>query len=330
MQAQVLRTYGVDAQFELDDVPIPTMKPGHLLVQVKATSLNPVDSKIRRLGPPIAPDFPAILHGDVAGVVKEVGEGITGFRPGDAVYGCAGGVKGEGGALAEYMLVDAQLVAHKPQTLDFAESAALPLISITAWEGLIDRARVQPQQNVLVHGAAGGVGHLAIQLAAIKGATVYATASTKDKGQIGKRLGAKDIIYYRDESPDAYVKRLTNGEGFDIVFDTVGGTNIDQAFKAAANNGQVITIVSQSTHDLSLMHQRGLSFHVVFMLLPMLTGKGRAHQGEILRQIATWVDEGKVTPLLDSTRFTFSDINRAHEYFEAGSHIGKIVIEHSS
>ena len=329
MQAQVLRTYGADAQFELDEVPTPTMKAGHLLVQVKATSLNPVDSKIRRLGPPIAPDFPAILHGDVAGVVHEVGEGITGFRPGDAVYGCAGGVKGEGGALAEYMLVDAQLVAHKPQTLDFAESAALPLVSITAWEGLIDRARVQPGQNVLVHGAAGGVGHLAIQLAASKGATVSATASTKDKGQIGERLGAKEIIYYRDESPDAYVKRLTKGEGFDIVFDTVGGTNIDQAFKATANNGQVITIVSQSTHDLSLMHQRGLSFHVVFMLLPMLTGKGRAHHGEILRQIATWVDEGKLTPLVDSTRFTFKDINRAHEYFEAGSHIGKIVIEHS-
>ena len=329
MQAQVLRKYGADAQFELDEVPNPTIKPGHLLVQVKATSLNPVDSKIRRLGPPIAPDFPAILHGDVAGVVQEVGEDVTGFQPGDAVYGCAGGVKGQGGALAEYMLVDAHLVAHKPHTLDFTQSAALPLISITAWEGLIDRARVQPGQNVLIHGAAGGVGHLAIQLAAIRGATVYATASTKDKGQIGKQLGAKEIIYYRDESPDAYVKRLTNGEGFDIVFDTVGGTNIDQAFKATANNGQVITIVSQSTHDLSLMHQRGLSFHVVFMLLPMLTGKGRAHHGEILRQIATWVDEGKLTPLLDSARFTFKDINAAHEYFDGGQHIGKVVIEHS-
>ena len=329
MQAQVLRHYGEEAKFELAEIPNPTMKPGHLLVQVQATSLNPVDSKIRRLGPPIAPDPPAVLHGDMAGIVKEVGQGVTGFQPGDAVYGCAGGVKGEGGALAEYMLVDAQLVAHKPPTLDFAESAALPLISITAWEGLIDRARVQPQQHVLIHGATGGVGHLAIQLAAIKGATVYATASTKDKGQIGERLGAKEVIYYREESPDAYVKRLTNGEGFDIVFDTVGGTNIDQAFKATANNGQVITIVSQSTHDLSLMHQRGLSFHVVFMLLPMLTGKGRAHHGEILRQIATWVDEGKLTPLLDSTRFTIKNINAAHEYFDAGKHMGKIVIEHS-
>ena len=329
MQAQVLRTYGEDARFELAEISKPTIKPGHLLVQVKATSLNPVDSKIRRLGPPIAPDFPAILHGDVAGVVQEVGKDVTGFQPGDAVYGCAGGVKGQDGALAEYMLVDAQLVAHKPHTLDFAGAAALPLISITAWEGLIDRARVQPQQNVLVHGAAGGVGHVAIQLAAIQGATVYATASTKDKGQIGERLGAKDIIFYREESPEAYVKRLTNGKGFDIVFDTVGGTNIDQAFQATANNGQVITIVSQSTHDLSLMHQRGLTFHVVFMLLPMLTGKGRAHHGEILRQIATWVDEGKLTPLLDPTRFTFKDINRAHEYYDAGKHIGKIVIEHS-
>ena len=329
MQAQVLRTYGEDARFELVEIPKPTIKPGHLIVQIKATSLNPVDSKIRRLGPPIAPEFPAVLHGDMAGVIHEVGEGVTGFQPGDAVYGCAGGVKGLDGALAEFMLVDAQLVAHKPRSLDFAESAALPLISITAWEGLIDRARVQPQQQVLVHGAAGGVGHVAIQLAAIQGAMVYATASTKDKGKIGERLGAKEIIYYREESPEAYVNRLTNGEGFDIVFDTVGGTNIDQAFQATANNGQVITIVSQSTHDLTPMHQRGLTFHVVFMLLPMLTGKGRAHHGEILRQIATWVDEGKLTPLLDSTRFTFKDINRAHEYYDAGKHVGKIVIEHS-
>ena len=164
MQAQVLRSYGADAQFELDEVPTPTMKPGHLLVQVKATSLNPVDSKIRRLGPPIAPDFPAVLHGDVAGVVHEVGEGITGFQPGDAVYGCAGGVKGEGGALAEYMLVDAQLVAHKPQTLDFAESAALPLISITAWERA-DRPSPSPirttRAGARCRGRSGTCGHSA-------------------------------------------------------------------------------------------------------------------------------------------------------------------------
>jgi NADPH2:quinone reductase len=296
-------------------------------VQVKATSLNPLDSKIRRLALPVAPDLPAVLHGDVAGIVKGVGEGVTGFHVGDAVYGCAGGVKGHGGALAEYMLVDAQLVAPKPQTLDFSKAAALPLVSLTAWEGLIDRAHVQPGQKVLIHGAAGGVGHIALQLAVLKEASVYATASTKHKGEIGSCLGAREVIYYREESPESYVKRLTGGEGFDIVFDTIGGTNLDRSFMAAANNGQVITIVARSAHDLTPMHQRGLSLHVVLMLMPMLTGKGRAHHGDILRQIAKWVDEGNLTPLIDPTRFTLNDINAAHEYFESGKHTGKIVIE---
>lgn len=327
MKAQVLRQYGPDANFELTDIPQPMIHPGHLLVQVKATSLNPIDSKIRRLALPIAPELPGVLHGDVAGIVKEVGEGVTDFQIGDEVYGCAGGVKGHGGALAEYMVVDAQLVAHKPRTLDFLRAAALPLVSITAWEGAIDRAHIQPDQTILIHGASGGVGHIALQLAAIKGASVYATTSTKEKADIGYRLGAREIIYYREELPEAYVRRLTGGDGFDIVFDTVGGRNLDQSFKAAANNGQVITIVARSTHDLTPMHQRGLSLHAVFMLLPMLTGKGRAHHGDILRQIAKWVDEGQIKPLIDPTRFTLHDINAAHEYFESGKHIGKIVIE---
>ena len=327
MRAQVLQQYGPDSRFELKDIPNPTVQPGHLLVQVKATSLNPLDSKIRILGLPLAPDLPAVLHGDVAGIVKEVGEGVKGFQVDDEIYGCAGGVKGQGGALAEYMVVDAQLMAHKPAKLDFSQSAALPLVSITAWEGLIDRAHIQPGQTVLIHGAAGGVGHIALQIAIIKDASVFATASSTDKGDIGRRLGAKEIIYYRKELPEAYVKRLTDGNGFDIVFDTIGGPNIDQSFLAAANNGQVITIVSMSSHDLTPMHLRGLSLHVVFMPLPLLTGQGRPHQGHILRQIAQWVDEGKLTPLVDPTRFTLNDVNAAHEYFESGKHTGKIVIE---
>ncbi|MCA9473247.1 MAG: zinc-dependent alcohol dehydrogenase family protein [Nitrospira sp.] len=328
MNAYVVRDYGPDARFEQTQIPKPVVQPGHLLIQVKATSLNPVDWKIRTLGLPFAPDLPAVLHGDVAGIVTEVGEGVPNFHVGDEVYGCAGGVKGQGGALADYMLVDADLMALKPRTLGFPEAAALPLVSITAWEGLIDRARVQPGQRVLVHAAAGGVGHIAIQLAALHGATVYTTASNPEKGEIGRQLGAKAWANYNEETPEAYTKRLTNGDGFDIVFDTIGGSNIDRAFKAAAHNGQVITIVSHSTHDLSLMHQRGLTLHVVFMLLPMLTGKGRPHHGEILQRLATWVDEGKLRPLIDANHFTLDEINAAHDYFAAGKHTGKIVIEH--
>ncbi len=330
MNAYVLRNYGPEAKFEKTTIAKPAIQPGHILIQVKATSLNPVDWKIRTLDVPFAPDLPAILHGDVAGIVAEVGEGVTNFKTGDEVYGCAGGVKGQGGALAEYMLADAQLIAHKPQTLGFGEAAALPLVSITAWEGLIDRAKVQAGQQVLVHAATGGVGHIAIQLAALKRATVSTTASSKRKGEIGMQLGAKEIIYYRDESPKDYTNRITGGKGFDIVFDTLGGPNIDRSFEATTHNGHVITIVSHSTHDLSLMHQHGLTLHVVFMLLPMLLNRGRAHHGQILKQIATYVDAGQLAPLLDPKRFTFDDINSAHEYFAEGKHMGKIVIEYPS
>ena len=330
MYAYLIRHYGPDAQFEAADIPKPTVQPGHLLIQVKATSLNPVDWKIRTHDLPIAPDLPAILHGDVAGIVTEVGEGVTTFQVGDEVYGCAGGVKGQGGALAEFMMADAQLIALKPRTIGFREAAALPLVSITAWEGLIDRARVQPNQQVLVHAATGGVGHIALQLARIHGARVATTASTKAKADIGLRLGAKETIDYRNESPVDYTNRITEGKGFDIVFDTLGGANIDRSFEAAAYNGEVITIVSHSRHDLSLMHQRGLTLHVVFMLIPMLTGQGRAQHGNILSQISTWVDAGHLTPLVDPKRFMLKEINEAHAFFATGQHVGKIVIEHPS
>ncbi len=328
MYAYLVRNYAPDSKFEVTDLPKPVVQPGHLVLKVKATSLNPVDWKIRTLNLPFAPDLPAVLHGDVAGIVDEIGEGVTSFNVGDEVYGCAGGVKGQGGALAEYMLVDAQLMSHKPRTLSFSKAAALPLVSITAWDGLLDRARVQPGQEILVHAGAGGVGHIALQLAVIKGATAYATVSNEEKGKIAIKLGAKEIINYKTETPKEYSQRLTNGKGFDIVYDSVGGENIDRAFEVTAMNGQVITIVSRSTHDLSLMHQRGLSLHVVFMLLPMLTGEGLAHHGEILKQVADWVDEGKLVPLVDSQRFTLDHVNAAHDYFASGKHTGKIVIEH--
>ena len=327
MNAYVLRKYGQDARFELADIPKPLVKPGHVVLEVKATSMNPVDFKVRVNGPRFAPELPAVLHGDVAGIVKEVASDVSDFSPGDEVYGCVGGVRGQGGALAEYMIADAQLLAPKPRNLDFRQAATLPLVSITAYEGLIDRARVKAGQRVLIHGAAGGVGHVAIQLAKIAGTKVYATASNEEKAQIGRRFGAEEIIFYHKETPEEYVKRLTNGEGFDIVFDTIGGENVDCSLKAAATNGQVITIVSYSTHDLSIMHQRGLTLHVVFMLLPMLTGKGRSRHGEILRDVSHWVEQGKISPLLDSTHFSMAQVNEAHAHYATGRFIGKIAIE---
>ncbi|MBO0791654.1 MAG: alcohol dehydrogenase catalytic domain-containing protein, partial [Ktedonobacteraceae bacterium] len=151
MQAIVINEFGGPNVFQAMQVPRPEVRAGHVLIRVVASSVNPHDYNVRKgFAPPdIAPAFPAILHGDVAGIIEEVGEGVTAFHLGDEVYACAGGVRGTSGALAEYMLADADLVALKPQSLSMAQAAALPLATLTAWEGLVDRAQIQTGQMVL-------------------------------------------------------------------------------------------------------------------------------------------------------------------------------------
>jgi NADPH2:quinone reductase len=327
MQAMVINRFGGTEVFESRTVEIPAIKPGHLLIKVAASSVNPVDCKIRqgKLAA-IAAEFPAILHGDVAGIVESVGDDVHGFQQGDAVYACAGGVKGHGGALAEYMLADARLVAHKPRRINLQEAAALPLVGITAWEALIERANIQPGQKILIHGATGGVSHIAIQLAKWKGATIYATCSNSRKAEIAKRLGADECIYYKEMDVHDYVEEFTGSRGFDVIFDTVGGENIARCFQAAALNGRVVSVSTRCQQDLSLMHAKGLTLHVVFMLIPLLHDIGRERHGEILRQIATLVDENKLKPLIDEHIFSVTDISAAHKYLESGAAVGKIVV----
>jgi NADPH2:quinone reductase len=255
-----------------------------------------------------------------------VGEGVSAFKPGDEVYACAGGVKGLGGAIAEFLLADAALVAKKPKSLSMREAAALPLVSITAWEGLIDRAKVHAQQNVLIYGATGGVGHIGLQLAKWAGAKVFATASSEKKMAIARELGADVVINYREQTVEEYVTEHTDGKGFDIVFDTVGNDNLQNAFKAAALNGTVVSTLALSTQDLSLVHAKGLTLHVVYMLIPMLHGVGRTHHGEILSKLAQLVDEGNVRPLLAPKSFSFADVAEAHRYAESGQAMGKVTL----
>lgn len=326
MRAQLIREFGSSSVFETADTPTPELKPGHILIEVKASSVNPMDYKVRGKGPPIAPELPAILHADVSGVVKKVGEGVAGLEPGHEVYGCAGGVKGQGGALADYMVADARLIAKKPERLSFAEASALPLVTLTAWEGLIDKANVRAGQRVLVHGGTGGVGHIAVQLAKWRGAHVTATAGSAEKLQLARELGADEGVNYREESVQAYVARLTGGSGFDVVFDSTGGDNLIKSFEAAKLNGTVITPSSSRTYDLSVMHAKGLSLHVVFMLIPMLHNVGRERHGEILAEAAHLVDRRKLQPLLDPKRFTFAEVGKAHDYLEQGKATGKVVL----
>lgn len=325
MRAQVIKQFGGPDVFEPMEVKRPTVLPGHVLIRVAATSVNPIDIKIRSgMVPHLAPPFPAILHGDVSGIVEEVGEGVTQFQVGDEVFGCAG-LQPHGGALADYLLADASLLSHKPKTLSFREAAALPLVSITAWEAVFDRARIEEGQNVLIHAGAGGVGHIAVQLAKIKGANVFTTVSP-GKMELAAKLGADTVINYQEMSVSEYVDQYTNGEGFDVVIDTVGGENIDRSFEAAKINGTVVTIAARSTHDLTIMHNKGLTLHAVFMILPLLTKKGYERHGQINKQIAQWVDEDRIQLLTDPQIFTFSEVAKAHAHLESGKAIGKVTL----
>ncbi|PLT32784.1 zinc-dependent alcohol dehydrogenase family protein [Bacillus sp. V5-8f] len=330
MKAQIIQSFGEPSVFELQEISKPEIKPGHVLIHVKATSVNPIDTKVRSGAvPAVAPEFPAVIHGDVAGIVEEVGEGVTEFKPGDEVFGCAGGFRGTGGALAEFMLADARLLAPKPEKLTMEEAAALPLVSITAWEALFERAKLKAGQDILVHAATGGVGHVAVQLAKWAGANVYTTASSLEKLEIATRLGADKAINYREETVQEYVEKYTNGKGFEIVFDTVGGENLNRSFEAAAVHGTVLAIAARSTHDLSPLHAKGLSLHVTFMLLRIINEGERKLHGEILRKVSQVVEEGKLRPLIDSTVFTFDEASEAHKYLESGKAVGKIVLSNN-
>lgn len=299
---------------------------GHVIVRVAASGVNPLDIKIRAgIAAHARHPLPAVLGLDMAGTVEEVGAGVTEFNAGDEVYGMVGGVGGLQGTLAEFVSVDPDLLARKPKKLTMREAAALPLSVITAWEGLVDRAKVQPGDRVLVHAGAGGVGHIAVQLAKALGAEVFATVSP-EKQEIAQRFGAVPINY-RAESVDDYVARHTAGKGFDIIYDTVGGATLDASFAAVKRyTGRVVSALGWGTHSLAPLSFRGASYSGVFTLLPLLTGEGRAHHGEILKGAAEIADEDKLTPLLNKTQFSSTEIAAAHAEVERGA-LGKVVID---
>jgi NADPH:quinone reductase-like Zn-dependent oxidoreductase len=205
------------------------------------------------------------------------------------------------------------------------EAAALPLVAITAHEGM-DRAGVSPAHHVLFHGGTGGVGHVAVQIAAARGAKVATTVSARSLATT-LRIGATTAIDYRAETVEAYVERLTRGAGFDVVFDTLGGPHLEQSFQAAKNGGQIVSTMVLALLDLRPMHLKGLSLHVIFMLLPLLTGKGRERHGAILREVAALADEGKFRPLVDDTRFTLATVAETYRRLQSRDATGKVVID---
>jgi NADPH2:quinone reductase len=327
MKAQVIRENGGPEVLSLSEWARPVVGSGEVLVKVSASSVNTADLMARSMGPVVnfIPTPPAILGMDFAGVIEEVGEGVEGYAVGDEVYGCAGGVAHHQGTLAEYLSADVRLIAPKPKGLSMVEAAALPLVSITAYEALFDRMGLQAGQKVLIHGGAGGVGHVAIQFAVSTGATVFATDSGEERLRIIRELGATAIDYQQEDVAE-YVAKYTDGKGFDMVFDTVGGPNISTSLSAVKLSGQVATTVSIGEVDLTMGHLQGATLHVIYMLIPLIHGIGAERHGEILKSLAELVEGGKVKPIVCSV-FPLGEAADAHRKLESKTAVGKVVVE---
>lgn len=323
MKAQILTEF--NTPYQLQDIKKPVAGKGEVLVKIVASGINPLDLKIQAGQAAHAKAvLPAILGIDMAGIVEAVGEGVTGFKIGDEVYGMTGGIAGVQGSLAEYAAVDADLLALKPSNLIMKEAAALPLIFITAWEGLVDRAKVSKDKTVLIQGGAGGVGHIAVQIAKAFGAKVFATVSPKDFDLI-KSYGATPIDY--NTPVEEYVQQYTGGEGFDIVLDTVGGAVLDASFKAAKQyTGHVASILGWGNHALAPLSFRGATYSGVFTLYPLISGKNRKQHGDILRQATELVENKGLKPILDQANYTLETVQDAYNAITGGKTKGKVVV----
>lgn len=323
MRAALLETH--NALLRLSAISAPEIGPREVLVRVRASGVNPLDTKIHAGAASHAlHPLPAILGIDLAGVVEQTGREVSRFKPGDEVYGMTGGVGGVQGSLAEFAAVDACLLAPKPTNLSMREAAALPLIFITAWEGLIDRAALKAGQNVLIHGGAGGVGHVAIQIARAFEAEVFATGSQSQRATI-EGFGA--VFIDRGAAVEAYIAEHTGGRGFDIVYDTVGGKVLDASFEAVRRFGHVVSALGWGTHALAPLSFRAASYSGVFTLLPLLSGEGRAHHGEIMAEATRLVEAGKLVPLVDPRQFTLESVGDAHALIRDHAAKGKLVVD---
>ena len=323
MKAALVETN--DGAFRITEIARPVPNLGEVLVRIHASGVNPLDTKIRAGAAAHARHpLPAILGIDLAGVVEAVAPDVTAFRPGDAVYGMTGGVGGIQGSLAEYASVDARLLALKPANLTMREAAALPLVTITAWEGLVDRARVQPGQTLLVQGGGGGVGHVAVQIGVALGAKVFATDGAR-KADFIRSMGATPIDYATEKLED-YVAVHTGGEGFDLVYDTGGGAVLDASFLAVKRFGHVVSCLGWGTHALAPLSFKAGTYSGVFTLAPLLNGIGRAHYGDILREATTLVEAGKLVPRLDPRTFAIDAVADAHAALTDRNAAGKIVV----
>jgi len=334
MKAMLMTAAGTADVLQLREIPAPVLPSSHhLLIKLAAAGVNPLDTKLRTK-PAYYPDsLPAILGCDGAGIVAESGSAVTRFKAGDAVYFNNGGLGGntgdEAGCYAEYTTVHEDYCALKPATLSLHDSAALPLVLLTAWEALVERAHLQAGQTLLIHAAAGGVGHVAVQLARHLGARVAATVSDEQKAAFAHSLGAEKIIRYREQDFVEQTLAWTDGNGADVVFDTVGGDTFLRSLHAARIGGKVVSLLSTplSLADTQLARLRNLSLCYELMLTPqvMKLHDARMRQRRILELGAQLVDAGELK-ILVSHRLPLQQAAEAHRLIEQGGVTGKIVL----
>jgi NADPH:quinone reductase len=328
MKAIVMTATGNPDVLQYQDIPEPQItKPTQVKVKLAAAGVNPVDTKIRRNGLLYDQALPAVLGCDGAGTVIEVGHSVTQFKPGDKVWFCHGGLGREQGNYAEVNVLDERWVGLMPSRLSFVEAAALPLVLITAWGGLYDRGALQKGQTVLIHAGAGGVGHVAIQLAKLMGGRVITTVSNAEKAGFVKALGADEVIIYSQEDVVSAVLNLTGGKGADLVFDTVGPAVFKESIKATAHFGRIITLLGLDEMDLTEARMRNLLIGFELMLTPMLRDldEARDKHVKILQQCRSWIDEGLLKPHIGH-ELPLQQAAQAHSLIEAGHTTGKIVL----
>jgi NADPH:quinone reductase-like Zn-dependent oxidoreductase len=306
MKAVRIHAYGDPGVLQYEDAPMPVIGPDEVLIKVAASSVNPIDWKVRsgksKEKMPIT--FPFILGWDVAGTVEETGVLVTSFKKGDKVFSRSS--PSRDGAYAEYIAVRASEVAFAPKSVSFSEAAGVPLACMTAWDGLFEQAALRAGQSVLIHGASGGVGTFAVQLAKLAGAHVIATASEKNTALV-KSLGAHEVIDYKKEDFSQKVKHI------DVVFDTIGGETQKKSWGIIKKAGVLVSTVGADPKEAEAHGVKAKSF--------MLDSNGAR-----LQQIAGLIDAGKIRIIIDK-EFPLEQTRQAHELSEQGHAVGKIIIK---
>lgn len=325
MKAMTIPETGDPSVLTLAELPDPTPGETDILIEVHAAGLNPVDTKLRsgRFRAPVT--FPMVPGFDVSGVVRAIGAQVTKFRPGDAVYASPPLFKP--GAHAEYVVVDERVAARKPSCRSHAEAAAVPLALLTAWELLYDMADLREGQAVLIHAAAGGVGHLAVQLAKARGCAVLGTGSSDDSFALMKELGVDHAVNYKTEDVSERVMEITGGKGCDAVFDLVGADVFKSSIDLVATRGSLGTIVGiPADADLNPLFLKSASLHAEFMGATALGGGVPVHHGGVLKEAAAMIEAGTLLPHVAKT-FALEDLAEAHTLQETGGVTGKLVIK---